>query len=432
MRVVAAILAGALIAVPLTGGAQTRFPAPPPDKPIVTPGTWEQFDTWLDAILRHEAGRNDEALRAALGLSGDELESVFPHMVYTLRGVFAKRQKRAAFDAFFDQYGTRAHQPPGSAQLQVRIGRIVVQDPTQFLKRAAMLHADIAFMAPTAQLTIRAGESHMFADGSGLGLEGRSWHWKLGRAFLHLVPDAEKDADVRLWYQVVASHLWTDRQFNEAVPHIRRALEIFPEDAEIQFVHGLIREAQGSSNIQAAVAEQMAAQRRATQRFVAPVKSADFENGEARAAFQQAVRLDPGHVEARIRLGRQLSLDGKQDAAVGELRTALAQTQSTRLRYLAQLLLGRATELLGRHDEARAAYEAASAAFPEAQSPRIALSQLALQAGDGEAAKSVLTFLAGGSSSDTADPWWRYHYARETANATLVSRLRAAFREAVK
>jgi Tfp pilus assembly protein PilF len=432
MRLAAAILAGALL-FGATPAAAQNFPTPPsPEQRLVKPGTWEQFDTWLNAILRHEPGRNDAALREVLTLTGDQLESVFPHMVFTLRAVFNRRQRPPGFDGFFGQYGTAAHRPQGPALLTPRVDRVAVQDLTQFLKRAAMLHADIAMFTPGAQLSIRAGESHLLADGSGVGLEGRTWHWMVGRAFLHLIPDAEKDADVRLWYQVAASHLWSIRQFSEAAPHIRQALELFPDDAEIQFVHGLIREAQGSPNIQAAVEQQMAVLPRASQRFQRPVKSADFENGEAREAFQKAVRLDPSHTEARVRFARHLILDGKPEAAITELRAALGQTEDKTLRYLAQLFLGRANELLHRDDEARAAYDAASSAFPEAQSPRLALSQLAIQAGDRDTARSVLAFLAEAGSSEENDPWWDYYYRRQIPDDVLVARLRAAFLEAVK
>jgi tetratricopeptide (TPR) repeat protein len=148
-------------------------------------------------------------------------------------------------------------------------------------------------------------------------------------------------------------------------------------------------------------------------------------------AFRKALAADAGHVEARIRLGRLLLLEGQLDRAVGELRTALAAADSPILRYFAQLFLGRAYELLAQTEGARQAYEAAVQLFPEAQSPRLALSQIALQAGRRSTAHEILEFLSRSSRSG-ADPWWNYHHEREPQDVVWLERLHDAFASAAR
>ncbi len=77
--------------------------------------------------------------------------------------------------------------------------------------------------------------------------------------------------------------------------------------------------------------------------------------------------------------------------------------------YLAELFLGREEEALGRRDEARRHYERAAELYPNAQSPRLALSRLARQTGDRASAQRALQTLASVSDVDRADPWWLFY-----------------------
>ena len=78
--------------------------------------------------------------------------------------------------------------------------------------------------------------------------------------------------------------------------------------------------------------------------------------------------------------------------------------------YFAQLFLGAASEAANRRDDARRAYERAAALAPEAQSPRLSLSQLAARAGDRRAAMRALEPMLEQPSGvdDRSDPWWAY------------------------
>jgi thioredoxin-like negative regulator of GroEL len=420
-------------AVALSGLVFVSAPAPAAVQPAKTAlATWQQFDVWLDAIDRHAPGANDAAVRAMLGLGSAELESVFPYMVFMLRHALAGRDRPARFDEFFARYGTRGHQPPDLDRVKERIEKVLAGGIDRFLKRAAMLHADIAVLAPMAHVTVRAGIGHVVNDGRAAGDEGRPWHWLLGRAFLHLVQKRDEDPEVRLWYQAAANHLWSLRNYTELQPHIRRAMAIMPRDAEMQFVRGLMHEALGAPHIQAAVDEDRNRLSRTTPtEYASGVGSPASERAEAAKAFRSALEAEPDHHEARIRLGRILVLqDWHEQAALG-LRIALARTGDRRLQYFGHLFLGRAEESRGRLDAAREAYRAAAALFPSAQSPRLSLSQMAFRAGDREEALQLLAVLSGPVDADS-DPWWTYHDERTPPSGVWLDRLRRAFAEAVR
>jgi tetratricopeptide (TPR) repeat protein len=390
---------------------------------------WQAFDVWTAAITSHTPGRNDEALTSFLKLSTSELEAAFPNMVWTLRAARARDGHDVAFDDVMRPYAI-AERRPDAARLEAASEQLRKSDFATFLKRAAILHTDVALVSPDAHRTFSAGTGQHVSDGRRLGNEGRPWHWLLARAFLHLLPDP-RDADVRLWYQTAANHLWSTRDFAELMPHMRRAQEIFPDDAELSFMNGLTHESNAAPHVQAAVMAQQFVARTtpgAIQRVVSTVGKENVEQALARDAFKRALDRDPSHVEARLRLGRMLALTGQPDAGIAELRTAVAAARAPQLVYMGQLFLGRTLEARGQFADARAAYEAAARAYPRAQAPRLALSQLALRTGDRAAADALLQLLRTPSTDDD-DPWWRYYYEREPLRDEWLKRLWTAFRK---
>jgi hypothetical protein len=360
------------------------------------------------------------------GLGARELESVFPYMVFSLSDAFGLIDRRFSAGDLLGRYFTRGLAPRDPGSVRARARRILRGGIDRFLKRAAMLDADIGVLVPGAHRSVDAGIGHLSQDGRALGDGGRTWHWMLGRAFLDLVWDRANDQDVRLWYQAVGSHLLEIHDFTEAKPHLERGLELLPRDAELQFQRGFLHEAQGWSGIQAVVERHIASLPLAERaRYRPSVRSADAEHADALAAFTKAVQLDPEHHEARIRFGRALILAGDAERASAELAAALERTDNATQQYLALLFLGRAEEQRGRVAEARAAYQEASKLFPQAQSPHFALSQLEMQAGYRDAAVALFEFLA--EAREGEDPWWRYFRERVPGRAIWIERLRAAF-----
>ncbi len=79
-----------------------------------------------------------------------------------------------------------------------------------------------------------------------------------------------------------------------------------------------------------------------------------------------------------------------------------------------QLFLGRAEEALEHGEAARVAFERASALYPNAQSPRLALSQIARRAGNRPAAQRELQVISAlpDDQRRREDPWWFYYDVR--------------------
>jgi hypothetical protein len=103
------------------------------------------------------------------------------------------------------------------------------------------------------------------------------------------------------------------------------------------------------------------------------------------------------------------------------------------LAYYAGMFTGREAEQLGYLEEARASYEQASQLFPRAQSPLIALSEIAQRRGDDTAAHRTLerALAATKTTNDWDDPWWWYpSYTGRSADA-LLSTARTALADEV-
>ena len=282
----------------------------------------------------------------------------------------------------------------------------------QILLRGAALHGDIGRLIPedTVRKSPTQRTAYIVRDGRWLGIRYISVHWQLGRSLLDgITPDPAINPDVKIWYQEIAEHLLQMRQFAAAVDHFARARQFFPSDPDILFSSGVLHERFGSTALQAA-AESITESKRES----ASVNSARGELVRAERFFREALAYRPDHLEARVRHGRVLDDLERHDEASKELRVAIADGASGWLLYLAELFLGRAEEGRGDHAASRAAFLRASALYPNAQSPRLALSQIARRTGDRAAAQRELQFIAALPDDERRreDPWWLYYDVR--------------------
>jgi hypothetical protein len=115
-----------------------------------------------------------------------------------------------------------------------------------------------------------------------------------------------------------------------------------------------------------------------------------------------------------------LYLLGRPEQAARELQQARSRLSSGGgkpgpdgglLLYYAEMFLGAASEALGSFDAAKSSYSRAAALYPQAPSPHLALSQLALRGQDRTRALAAVQVALRPSTGgdDAADPWWRYH-----------------------
>jgi hypothetical protein len=107
---------------------------------------------------------------------------------------------------------------------------------------------------------------------------------------------------------------------------------------------------------------------------------------------------------------------------------ALLETDA-QLLYDGELFLGAAEEALGNYAASRVAFERASTLYPTAQSPLLALSELARRRGDRAGALGALrqVFALPAIESDRIDPWWKYQVAQARNADQLLDDLRRPF-----
>ena len=112
------------------------------------------------------------------------------------------------------------------------------------------------------------------------------------------------------------------------------------------------------------------------------VGSERVELHEAEGLFQRVLEPRPGYAEARMRHGRVLGGLAKHTEAASELRRVVTALTDPQQLYYAELFLGAEEAALGNREAARAAYDRAAELFPQAQSPLLALSEIARRSGD--------------------------------------------------
>jgi tetratricopeptide (TPR) repeat protein len=331
----------------------------------------EAFSMWLSAVDHHAAGEDDDAVLEIARWTASDLDAI--------RWELSRHATR-------DAYWTRVR------------------------KRAALLHSHIGILVhqrmdqSSPQQNRPIGRSAaVVTDGQTRGYRTTNSHWAHARALLeHVHPPAAQDEGVREWYRATAGWLAEAGDLAELRNHLVHGRGLFRGDAVLTMMEGARRQALASARIQASLGSRSG---RTT------VGSRRHELSQARADLRDALRHDAGLVEARVRLGRVLAdLERPQEAA-RELKLAVTQADQPVMLYHAWLSLGEQEAVLDRIAEATSAFERARALFPAAQSPHLALSQLARARGDRAAALESLhsALRPGASASD--DPWSSFLWA---------------------
>jgi tetratricopeptide (TPR) repeat protein len=237
-----------------------------------------------------------------------------------------------------------------------------------------------------------------------------SIHWQLGRSVLDgIFPTAAGHPGVLAWYRETSLELMRSRALAEAMRHLARARQLFPGDAPIFFLSGVLHERFSSAALQAAALSLVE-----DNRGTSGVTSTRGELTRAERFFRESLAADPSQLEARVRHGRVLGELGRHDEAATELRHAIEHGADNANLFYAQLFLGHQEEVLGREEAARQAFQRAAELYPKAQTPRLALSQLARRFGRREAARVELEHLASLPADERRreDPWWSYYDVR--------------------
>lgn len=372
--------------------------------------------TWLNAVERHTPGQADTSLIVVGAMSTEDLLGIWTHAQALLAAMGGPVTD--TLDVVVLQNRER---PKYSKVEMTRLKAFAawlggVDGRNRLLTRAAILHGDVAMLAHllpeqtwSASTQPVPGRHFMrLADGQHEGNQVMPPHWHLARTLLdNLLPDPSQDDLVRLWYRATLAHLLTSELYD--MPHFKRAVELFPRDPVILMQAGCMHEVLAGPSMQHAIRAIKARFRRSA-RF--SVGDEEQERRLADVYYRRALRTDPNLVEARIRVARIATLDGAHSEAIDDLEKARAATTDPLLLYYASLFLGGAEDGRGNHARARAAYERASALYPRAQSPRMALSRLALSAGsDGDARRAIAEIARLPADAERHDPWWTYEIA---------------------
>jgi Flp pilus assembly protein TadD len=136
--------------------------------------------------------------------------------------------------------------------------------------------------------------------------------------------------------------------------------------------------------------------------------------------------LDPRLDETRLRLAHVRLLQGRADAALGDLERVAVEARQPRQRYLARLFEGRSREKQGDLTGAVAAFRACAAHVPRAQTALLALGRSLEGLGDELGAQAA--FASASAVGAPFDPWWSYKAGQPERFDELVTELRGLVR----
>jgi tetratricopeptide (TPR) repeat protein len=429
------------------------------------PARQDRLEQWLDAVREHAPGTQDAAFETVAAWSISDVRTLWTQVEFLIwqmrarnrvtfsvgvagmasigstasprvRPVLACAAAGRALDAtclnLKGQVPAAVYGPNLLALSEaVDAGRRRGDGDNYILRRGALLHADVAMLAPPVvesapdAASLRERYRVQIVDGHQRSFGRVPVHWQIARMLLDNVqraaakrPELDKDAMVRLWYQATAT--WMQWHSDYEAAHLERALEIFSSDADILFLAACIHEAYASSRIQNAV------RALALPTGVrADLGSPRDELRQAERFLRRAVAARPAFTEAHLHLGRVLSLLGRPADAVGHLTKAIGGTEDQLLLYYGHLFLGAAYEALRQDAQSRTAYERAATLFPRAQAPHLGLTQLARRRGERDAALNAIqtVFKIGAAAAAVDDPWWRYYTSQGRRADDLLTQL---------
>lgn len=410
-----------------------------------TPGRIGRLEQWLEAIEQHQLGEVDDPLRRVASWDRNTLWLVWMDVnsVVSLARepnvhFFSTPVEPEPFSSVFHgrELRLRTRTIPYTREEVRRLQSIAVNvlergGENRVLKRGATLHSDIAMAGvPTAD-SDRARRPRsdsimmLLADGQQTGLEDASIQWEMGRRLLDRVRtkgrtfgvDPGADETVRRWYLAVNAYMQAMEQMDAW--QIERSVQLFPRDAEILFFAACASEWFSGPQAQNSLLST-----NLSRDLFNLIGSEDDELRKAERLFRESLEREPHRIEPRIRLGRVLGRRGRHQDAIAELRQATKETQNRLLLYYGNMFLGAEADALGLGDEARQAYARAADLYPQAQSPRLALSTLAASQGDRAGALSTIQPVLGRDEVQLADdPWWSYYTSQSRTLEGIVKAL---------
>jgi tetratricopeptide (TPR) repeat protein len=275
-----------------------------------------------------------------------------------------------------------------------RVVSALVDDPDdrRLAEAAAMLHTEVILHG---KATTKGAVSLHLALAQAVVDKLRPASAPARHALLADIP-----AFQRHWYALAASVYLASTNPRGASAFIDRGLHLFKNDARLHMLAGAADEmrshiADGNLHDREAVHAWALTPTRRTHLF-------------AESSYRRALDLDPALEEARLRLGRVLSLRNDLKGARVELEGVARSSAPARIHYLAHLFLGAVAEYQSALAVARREYSDALAIGPDCQTPYIALTFVEQAMGHDAAARDLMARYAALSMDASPDPWWDY------------------------
>ena len=415
-----------MTALPVVSGAQE------PRKNI-NDASVVALKTWVDAVRAHTPGQADASVTTVAAFSYETRVDLNTAVDLFLRALMGWH---------YNSDGNKA------AQTIVAIGHAEGKD---FLKRAAVLHTDVAAFgdrSPRAPSSTRRAPPRIQSDdeippllredplllaqdGRVVGETTGSWNWPFARGLLDLLsadplkklfverPKPATDPFVSAWYHATTAYLFANERYGDATSHLHHASIVLPDDALALMDAACYSEVLGLPMHQALVPERNVAEHRGSggpPTWTTPgpnpmlhIPGTEQTNAEAERLLRRALAVDPGLAEARVRLARLLELRKRDEEAANELKTVLDGNPVGITAFYARLFAGRAAQAMGKTNDAAGHFRVALELFPDAQSALIASSQVALLESDVSGTLAPIERLGARSANFEADPWWQYH-----------------------
>jgi tetratricopeptide (TPR) repeat protein len=423
---------------PFAAPAASRVEAAAGD---ITPATVDAVERWVKAVKNHTPGLRDTEVEMVSALTFDQRKEMDSGMEFFL--TFLRRKP------------VSIRNPAEKRLAEIAGDTRQVPGPEAFLKRAAVLHADTAFMRHVEGVTLAEpvplrqsssspllsqGSLFINRDGEILGETAMEWNWVFARSLMDLVLASQPDNQfAATWYHTTAAFMFQRGLYGEAVAHLQRAAAVLPDDPRILFDRACYAEILGMPRHQVLLSDQdvsAALRARASNGEIKirqgaagtlAIPLAHDTNEQAERLFRRALRADPTFGEARVRLGRLLGVRKRHDEAAAELATALSANPTGVVLFYARLFAGRSAQALGKIPDAVGHYKAAGLLFPGAQSAGLAQSQAALLEADVPAALESIQRVD--KSSTARDPWRVYQLG---AGRNAEALMREMWRQVVK
>jgi tetratricopeptide (TPR) repeat protein len=394
-------LAGVLLAIALASSQTQPQPVRQPAQPATSARLAQQpasGTSYVDIVTQYRAGAFENAVTALESLS-DAHEPVF-----------VMRQLESAHPEAGITHPT----------LLPMAKRMVSLELSPVLPAAAVLHLEAGDDLLRKEDAER-GIGHLMAARNIVDSE---W-WTTVPTML---PDREAHYDkVRHdIYLGIIFALQHNHQFGTLLPHLERAREQFPKDADIRLALGTLNELRASAimlrEIDLPNNQNPSASWRREKRREYLDKAVDH--------FRDALNIDNTLSEARVRLGRVLQERGKLPEARRELEAAVAASAPEVVHYFGSLFLGEVLEAQRDAAGAIARYQETVKRWPDCQSAHLALSRAFEMTGNRQAARGALQPLwRAEAERKCLDPWWLYYDGQSWRTPGLVEDLRGRVKD---